>query len=513
MLVSQGHSVAEPVRSIGATQFTYYRSRAELGGLNTDQVERLNVLENVRLRKAVSDVTLENFPFVIGCKSNRSHLEMSPDDRQVLQVNLGFRRNPIEGKRRMPEPRTQRRLAAILAADVVGYSRLMQRDEAGTLAALKMRWRDVLSPEVARHRGRVVKVIGDGVVVEFGSAVDVVECAVALQAGFAGANDGVPDERRILLRIGINLGDVIVEGADLYGDGVNLAARLEGIAEPGGICISANVHDQVRGKLNAGFDDLGPQALKNIASRYKCSASTYRVAWLASQNGQKRSPLPLPDKPSIAVLPFTNMSADPEQEHFVDGMTEDLITDLSRHPALFVIARNSTFAYKGRSLDVRQIARELGVRYLLEGSARRAAGRVRINVQLIDCIGGGHLWAERFDRDMDDIFAMQDEVTLRIVEALIGRLVAAPQRNRPKNIQAYDLCVRGRLLVTGTAGSLEAERESVSSSRPGNRSRSRICRGLSVARLQSLVSLVALWRTKGGSPRACGFLCAAGRRA
>ncbi len=343
----------------------------------------------------------------------------------------------------MTAPRTQRRLAAILAADVVGYSRLMGVDEAGTLAALRARWKDVLTPGVARHRGRVVKVMGDGVLVEFGSAVDAVECAVAVQAGFAGANDGVPEDRQIVLRIGINLGDVIVEGGDLYGDGVNIAARLEGVAEPGGIAVSAAVHDQVRGKLSTEFDALGPQTLKNIAG----PVQVFRV-----RVNKTPEPLALPEKPSIAVLPFTSMSSDPEHDHFVDGLTEDLITDLSRNAGLFVIARNSTFAYKGRSVDVRQVARELGVRYLLEGSARRAGGRVRINVQLIDAVGGGHLWAERFDREMQDIFDLQDAVTARIVTELVGRLVTPPARKRTVSIEAYDLCVRGRALITNGGG-------------------------------------------------------------
>ena len=352
----------------------------------------------------------------------------------------------------MTDPRTQRRLAAILAADVVGYSRMMGADEAGTLAALRSRWKDVLTPSVARHRGRVVKVMGDGVLVEFGSAVDAVECAVALQAGFASVNEGVAEDRRIVLRIGINLGDVIVEGSDLYGDGVNIAARLEGLAEPGGVCIAAAVHDHVRGKLAVGFDAMGPQVLKNIAG----PVQVFRVRVNITPE-----PLALPEKPSIAVLPFTSMSTDPEHEHFVDGLTEDLITDLSRNAGLFVIARNSTFAYKGRSVDVRQVARELGVRYLLEGSARRAGGRVRINVQLIDAIGGGHLWAERFDREMQDIFDLQDAVTARIVTELVGRLVVSPTRKRTSSIEAYDLCVRGRALITNGGGKSAVLHEAV----------------------------------------------------
>ncbi|MBL9046981.1 MAG: adenylate/guanylate cyclase domain-containing protein [Tabrizicola sp.] len=343
----------------------------------------------------------------------------------------------------MTETRDQRRLAAILAADVVGYSRLVGLDEGGTLAALRGRWRDVLTPAVTRHSGRVVKVMGDGVLVEFGSAVDAVECALALQAGFAAANGGAAEDRHILLRIGVNLGDIVVQGNDIFGEGVNIAARLEGLAEPGGICVSAKVHAEVQGKLVCTFEAMGPQALKNIAG----PVQVYRVY------PKVEAQLPvLPEKPSIAVLPFTSMSADADHAYFVDGLTEDLITDLSRNPDLFVIARNSTFAYKGRSVDVRQIARELGVRYLLEGSARRSGGRVRINAQLIDAIGGGHLWAERFDSEMQDIFDLQDAVTTRIVRELSGRLAKVPSRRRTTSIEAYDFCVRGRALITNGGG-------------------------------------------------------------
>lgn len=340
----------------------------------------------------------------------------------------------------MAGERVQRCLAAILAADVVGFSRLMEQNEAGTLATLKTRRKDILEPLVARHQGRVFKVTGDGVLVQFGSAVNAVQCAVELQQGMAGATDNLPDDRRIVLRIGINLGDVIVEGSDLYGEGVNVAARLEVMADPGGICVSQSVYEQVKRKLPVSFENLGPKTLKNIAE----PVIVYRV--LTDGPVESAAKLPLPEKPSIAVLPFTNMSGEADQETFADGLTEDIITDLSRNDGLFVIARNSTFAYKGKSLDARKIAGDLGVRYLLEGSARRAAGRVRINVQLIDAIGGGHLWAERFDRGVEDVFAVQDEVTARIVEALVGKLAAQPARNRPKNMEAYDLCVRGRAL-------------------------------------------------------------------
>jgi TolB-like protein/class 3 adenylate cyclase len=353
----------------------------------------------------------------------------------------------------MAEERVQRRLAAILSADVVGYSRLIEKDEGGTLATLKDRRKTILAPLVSRHDGRVVKVMGDGVLVEFASAVNAVTCSVELQKRMAEASKDLPEERRIVLRIGINLGDVIVDGGDLYGDGVNVAARLQSIAGPGDICVSGSVYDQVKRKLDLDFDELGPQTIKNISE----PVAIYRVQSPGSQEHRRPpQPLSLPSKPSIAVLPFTNMSNDPEQETFVDGLTEDLITDLSRAAGLFVIARNSTFAYKGRTVDVRQAARDLGVRYLVEGSARRAAGRVRINAQLIDSIGGDHLWAERFDRGLEDIFAVQDEVTGKIVEALVGRLTTPPSRNRPANIEAYELCVRARGLSLQTA---EAARE------------------------------------------------------
>jgi TolB-like protein/class 3 adenylate cyclase len=341
----------------------------------------------------------------------------------------------------MPEERARRRLAAILAADVVGFGRLMEADEAGTLAALKLRRREILNPLMARYEGRIFKVTGDGVLAEFASAVNAVRCAVELQRSFAEANRAVGQDRRIRLRIGVNVGDVVVEGSDLYGDGVNVAARLEPLAESDGICLSQSVYDQVKRKLDIRFVEIGPQSLKNIAE----PVNVYRVSPLDEDGGPPL--LPLPDKPSIAVLPFASMSDDAGQETFVDGLTEDLITDLSRSPGLFVIARNSTFAYKGKAVDVRRIAQDLGVRYLLEGSARRAAGRVRINVQLIDALAGHHLWAERYDRNLEDIFAVQDEVTSRIVEALLGRLVGSPPRNRPKSMEAYDLCVRARVLL------------------------------------------------------------------
>jgi adenylate cyclase len=312
----------------------------------------------------------------------------------------------------MPEDRAQRRLAAILAADVVGYSRLMQLDEAGTLVALKTRLREVLQPAIARHRGRIVKVMGDGVLVEFASAVDAVECAVALQEAMDAANHDIPDDRRIVLRIGINLGDVMVEGQDLYGDGVNIAARLEALADAGSVFISQTVFIHVKGKANLDFEDLGERSLKNMAEPVR----VYRLsgpATLSTSTVTARDDLP--SKPSIAVLPFVNMSGDPEQEFFVDGLTEDIITALSRISALRVIARTSTLTYKGKPEDVKRIAKELGVRYVMEGSARRSGERLRITAQLIEAATGHHIWAERYDCPMADLFEVQDDITRSVV--------------------------------------------------------------------------------------------------
>jgi TolB-like protein len=301
----------------------------------------------------------------------------------------------------MGEERVQRRLAAILAADVVGYSRLMEADEVGTLAALKARRKEVLEPLVVQHQGRVFKVTGDGVLVEFTSAVNAVQCAVDLQQGMAAANDGQPEERHIVLRIGVNLGDVMVEGSDLYGEGVNIAARLEALAEPGGILVSGTAYDHVRNKVQVGFDDLGLQGLKNIAELVRA----YRVV------GMPTVPVPnyttISDKPSIAVLPFLNVSGDPEQEYFSDGITEDIITELSRFRSLYVIARNSSFAFKGKAVKVQEIAKELGVAYVVEGSVRKASTRIRISAKLVEAAGGAHLWVERYDRPAEDIFAIQ----------------------------------------------------------------------------------------------------------
>ncbi len=335
----------------------------------------------------------------------------------------------------------ERRLAAILAADVVGFSRLMGEDEAGTLEALKALRKDVVAPAIASHKGRVVKVMGDGLLAEFASVVEAVACAVAVQAGVRERNASAADQREILLRIGVNLGDVIVEGRDIYGDGVNVAARLEALAEPGSICISDTVHQSIRAKLDLSFDDLGLQTVKNIAQPIHAYLITDDTGKNDGQAGRDE-PLALPEKPSIAVLPFDNMSGDQDQEFFADGMSEDLITALSRIRWLFVIARNSTFTYKGQAVEVKQVARDLGVRYVLEGSVRKAGSRMRVTAQLIDATTGHHVWAERYDRQVDGIFELQDEMTQTIVGAVEPELSAA-ERDRvlskpPDNLDAWE---------------------------------------------------------------------------
>src|SRR6516165_4380366 len=335
-----------------------------------------------------------------------------------------------------------RRLAAILAADVAGYSRLMGADEEGTLERLKALRRELLDPKIAEHKGRIVKTTGDGLLVEFASVVDAVRCAVAVQRAMPERNTGVTADERIELRIGINLGDVIVEGDDLYGDGVNIAARIEALADPGGVFVSNTVHDQVRDRLPYVFEDLGEQQVKNIARPVR----VYRVG---DVRGAESAPAPappapaLPDKPSIAVLPFANMSGDPEQEYFADGMVEEIITALSRIRWLFVIARNSSFTYKGQSVDVKQVGRELGVRYVLEGSVRKAGGRVRITAQLIDAISETHLWADRFDGSLEDVFELQDRVASSVAGVIEPALQAAETArlaNRSTNdVTAYEV--------------------------------------------------------------------------
>jgi adenylate cyclase len=311
----------------------------------------------------------------------------------------------------------ERRLAAILAADVAGYTRLMRADEVGTLQRLTALRERILEPLIAEHTGRVVKLMGDGLLVEFASLVDAVGCAVAWQTAVEGHEAERPEDDRFSFRIGVNLGDVLVEGEDIHGDGVNIAARLEGLAEPGGICLSGDAYRQVRGKVEVDFEDLGDREVKNLAEPLR----VYRIAIKGSSPALTPAatrPLPLPDKPSIAVLPFDNMSRDPEQEYFGDGLAEDIITTLSKISSLFVIARNSSFAFKGKAIDIRSIAADLGVRYVLEGSVRQSANRLRINAQLIDAVDGHHLWAERYDRELTDIFDIQDEVTREIVSAL-----------------------------------------------------------------------------------------------
>ena len=352
----------------------------------------------------------------------------------------------------MAEERLQRRLAAILSADVVGYSRLMGLDEAGTLSRLNALRRGLIDPTIAAHAGRIVKLMGDGALVEFASAVDAVTCAIEIQRQLRERDADGSEADPIRFRIGINVGDIIIEGDDILGDGVNIAARIEGIAEPGGISISEDAWRQVQGKVAANFVDGGEQSLKNIARPVR----VYRLDFAekaASASQAPRSTLTLPDKPSIAVLAFNNMSGESEQEYFSDGICEDIITDLSKLSELHVIARNSSFTYKGKPVDVKQVGRELGVRYVLEGSVRKAGNRVRVTGQLIDATSGAHIWAERFDRDLTDIFAVQDELTQEIIAALKIKL-SAPEKVQiagagTTNVDAHDFFLRGRELVIG----------------------------------------------------------------
>ena len=352
----------------------------------------------------------------------------------------------------MQDAGVTRKLAVILAADVAGYSRLMAADEEGTLATLNAR-RQVIDELIARHHGRIFTTAGDSVMAEFASAVEAVRCAAAIQQENERRNAGLLEPRRMLFRVGVNLGDVIVGGDNLFGEGVNVAARLEGMAEPGGICISGAVYDQIRSKVKLSFDDLGERSLKNIG---------YPVRVFAVRRDGAAEPEPLPEwpagtaparpsaLPSIAVLPFANLGGDPEQEYFADGITEDLITELSRFQELRVIARNSVLTYKTNPVRVQEVGRDLGVRYVLEGSVRKAGGRVRITAQLVDAGTGHHLWAERFDRDLADIFAVQDEVTGRIVATLAGKLAESERRRvrsgQTENLEAYDCVLRGREL-------------------------------------------------------------------
>ncbi len=345
----------------------------------------------------------------------------------------------------MSGERVERRLAAIFAADVVGYSRLMGQDEAGTLTRLRGHRRELIDPSIAEHKGRIVKTTGDGILIEFPSVVEAVACAVTVQRGMAERNATTPEDQRIVFRVGVNLGDIIVEDDDIFGDGVNVAARLEALAEPGGICVNRVVRDQVRDKLDIVFEDLGEQQVKNIARPVRA----FRVVAEDKPMPEPSVPPPalaLPDKPSIAVLPFQNMSGDPEQEYFADGMVEDITTALSRIPWLFVIARNSSFTYKGQAIDVKRVGRELGVGYVLEGSVRKVGERVRITGQLIDAVTGAHLWADRFDGSIEEVFELQDQVALSVAGVIEPALQAAEtvrSAGRPTgDLTAYDLYLR-----------------------------------------------------------------------
>ena len=360
-----------------------------------------------------------------------------------------------------------RKLVAVFAADVEGYSRLMGADEVGTLRGLTER-RAILDRIIGEHRGRIANTAGDSVLAEFGSAVDAVQCAVEAQSALAEANSCLPSDRRINFRMGVHIGDVMVRAGDLFGDGVNIAARLQTLANPGGVCISGGTHDQVRKVLPMTFVDLGVQQVKNIQEpvrAYHVGATTTETREVASARViETESPPPLPDKPSIAVLPFQNMSGDPEQEYFADGMVEEIITALSRFKWLFVIARNSSFTFKGKAVDVKEVGRRLGVRYVLEGSVRKASGKVRIAGQLIDAITGAHIWADRFERDLTDIFALQDEVTVAVVSAIEPKLlqteIAMAVRRRPENLTAYDFYLRAmqQYYLTSREGLAEAIR-------------------------------------------------------
>ncbi len=364
----------------------------------------------------------------------------------------------------MPEQRVNRKLAAILSADVVGYSRLMGADEAGTLSALKQHRQAVFDPAVAAHNGRIVKLIGDGTIVEFGSVVDAVNCALSVQRADGVVPSDALGQPKIVLRIGINLGDVIIEGDDIYGDGVNIAARLEPLAEPGGVCVSSIVNESIGNRIDVRFTDSGDITVKNIDRpirvwKWHPTATPDVTNAKGAKQGNAEKPLPNVATASIAVLPFTNMSGDPEQEYFSDGISEDIITDLSKISGLTVIARNSSFAYKGRSVDIRAVGQELGVHSVLEGSIRRAGKRVRITAQLIDATNGAHLWADRYDRDLTDIFEVQDDVTRRIVDALKITLSPAEQArlagSETSSVVAYDCVLRGREFMLGKEKNLE----------------------------------------------------------
>ena len=361
----------------------------------------------------------------------------------------------------MVVPRVERKLAAVLAADVANYSRLMERDERDTLDRVKAHRCELIEPLVREHSGRVVKLMGDGMLCEFVSVVEAVACAVLIQRGIAEREDGIPEEQRIRFRIGVNLGDIIGEpDGDIYGDGVNVAARLEGLAEPGGVCVSGMAYDHLCGKLDCGFEFIGERALKNIERPIRI----YRVA-LASEACSRPAAVPSTEKPSIAVLPFSNLSGDPEQAYFSDGVAEDIITELSRFRDLMVIARQSSFAFKGKFVDAAEVGRRLGVRFLLEGSVRKAGERVRISAQLIEADSGAHLWAERYDRTLEDVFAVQDEVVSTIAGTLAGRIEAtssARARRKPTTeLAAYDCVLRGMEHLAGYGEEANAEAQAM----------------------------------------------------
>ncbi len=373
----------------------------------------------------------------------------------------------------------ERRLAAILAADMVGYSRLIRADEEGTLAALQALRTDLIDPKIAEHHGRIVKLMGDGMLVEFGSVVDAVRAAVEVQQRVSERNAGLPDDKRIEFRVGVNLGDVIIDGDDIQGDGVNVAARVEGLAEPGGVCVSGMVYEGVRDRIDIPFEDMGEQEVKNIdrpVQVWRWVADEGATPPGASAPLGASEPLPLPDKPSIAVLPFDNMSSDPDQEYFADGITEDIITTLSKIPDLFVISRNSTFTYKGTAVDVKQVAQDMGVRYVVEGSVRKSGQRVRITAQLIEAATGHHRWAERYDRDLSDIFALQDEITREIVTAVDVELTEGDQirawREGAGDMTAYEYFAKGH-------------RSGVTRIRKGVVTEPAVCRGACLYRLES----------------------------
>ena len=362
----------------------------------------------------------------------------------------------------MVEDRVDRRLAAILAGDIARYSYLMGIDEEGTLRQLKAHRKKLIDPKIIEHHGRIVKTTGDGMLVEFVSVVDAVRYAVDIQRGMAERNADVAPDRRIEFRIGINVGDIISDENDIYGDGVNVAARLEALAEPGGILVSRNVHDQVRDKLSFGFEDLGEQLVKNIARPigvHRVSLAESAPPAMVKSAAAAKTEFSSVDRPSIAVLPFANMSGDPEQEYFADGISEDIITGLSKLRWFFVIARNSSFAYKGKAVDVKRAARELGVRYVLEGSVRKGGNRVRITAQLIDAATGNHVWADRYDGDLTDVFALQDEITKKVVAAIEPKLLEAEgirsQNRSPEDLGAWDMVIHANSLfwrLTKTEG-------------------------------------------------------------